>query len=74
MPSQYVLDPAYDFGEHEASITLRETLLKADPAKTGPLDNSLTELLGHFGAHSRNAIRGILKAGGMPPVLKQGKP
>jgi hypothetical protein len=74
MPSQYVLDPTYDFGEHEANITLRETLQKADPAKTRPLDSSLAELLGHFGAHSRNAIRGILKAGGMPTMQNQGRP
>lgn len=74
MPRQYVMDPAYDFGEHEANITLRETLLKTDPAKIGPLNSSIAELLGHFGAHSRNAIRGILKAGGMPTVQNQGKP
>lgn len=74
MPSQYVMDPAYDFGVHEDSITLRETLQKTDPAKIGTLNNSIAELLAHFGAHSRNAIRGILKAGGMPTVQNQGKP
>ncbi len=66
MPAQYVSDPTFDFGEHEPSILLREALAHADPKKTGALDNSIVELLGHFGAHSRNAIRGILKAGSMP--------
>ncbi len=74
MPAQYVSDPAYDFGVHETGIKLLDVLSGTDPAKIAPLDNSIAELLGNFGAHSRNAIRGILKAGGLPPLPNPGNP
>ena len=66
MPAQYVSDPAFDFGVKESDIDLMGQLSKQDPAKRARLDSAIAELLGNFGAHSRNAVRGILKAGAKP--------
>lgn len=70
MPSRFVQDPGYDFGAHEAGINLLDTMAKTEPAPKAALEASIAELLGHFGAHSRNAIRGILKAGGQSPAFR----
>lgn len=64
LPAAYVSDPAYDFGANEEGIDLVTELAKLDEAKRAALDASVTELMGRFGAHSRNAVRGILKAAG----------
>ena len=64
MPPGMVSDPAFDFGVKESGIDLIAELSRLDPAKRDRLDSAVAELLGHFGAHSRNAVRGILKAGG----------
>ena len=66
MPPGYVSDPAFDFGVKEADIDLVAEVAKGDPAKRAELDRLLAELLGHFGAHSRNLVRGVLKAAAKP--------
>ncbi len=63
LPAGYVSDPAYDFGVKESGIDLLAELGKRDLGKRTQLDTAVTELLGNFGAHSRNLVRGVLKAG-----------
>jgi hypothetical protein len=62
MPAALVSDPAFDFGVKENSIDLLGIMDQVDAAKRAALDSELAELLGHFGAHTRNAVRGILQA------------
>ena len=50
----------------EAGIDLGGAMAKSDPGKRAELDQQLGELLGRFGAHSRNTIRGILKMAAQP--------
>jgi hypothetical protein len=66
MPAGFVSDPAFDFGVKEAGIDLSAAIAKQDPAKRAELDRQIAVLLGHFGAHSRNTIRGVLKAAAKP--------
>lgn len=66
MPAEYVSDPAFDFGVKESGIDLAAAMARADPAKRAELDRQVAALLGHFGAHSRNTIRGILKLAAQP--------
>ena len=62
MPPAYVSDPLYDFAANAAGISVLAEVAKRDPADRTRLDNLLTELLGNFASHSRNALRGILRA------------
>lgn len=62
LPPKYVSDPAFDFGVNESSIDLVQVLSKLDAAKRVRLDGALAEMLGNFSTHSRNTVRGILKA------------
>ncbi len=64
LPAIYVSEPAFDFGVKEAGIDLVAELGKSDPGKRARLDAMTAELMNHFGAHSRNLVRGVLKAGG----------
>ncbi len=66
MPPGFVSDPAFDFGVKEAEIDLVAEIAKRDPAKRAELDRLVAELLVHFGAHSRNLVRGVLKAAAKP--------
>ncbi len=66
LPPEYVSDPAFDFGVKESAIDLARIVHKQDPAKRLRLDRALAEMLAHFGAHSRNTVRGILKAAASP--------
>ena len=66
MPAAYVSDPSFDFGVKESGINLSSELAKRDPADRARLDAVLAELLGNFGAHSRNTVRGILRASTQP--------
>lgn len=63
LPPGYVSDPAFDFGVKESGIDLVTELGKQDAAKRARLDAITAELMGNFGAHSRNLVRGVLKAG-----------
>jgi hypothetical protein len=62
LPKKYVSDPSFDFGVNESGIDLQAELGKQDPAKLAPLNDTVSELMGNFGAHSRNLVRGVLKA------------
>lgn len=62
LPAGYVMDPSFDFGVKESEIDLVSELSGLDSAKRNLLNRALTDLMGNFGAHSRNVLRGILKA------------
>lgn len=66
MPASFVSDPTYDFGVNGDSVSLVEVLSKQDPKKRDQLDAAIGEVLSHFGSHSRNVIRGIVKASKAP--------
>lgn len=66
LPPGYVSDPSFDFGVKESGIDLVTELSKQDATKRARLDGALAELLGNFGAHSRNLVRGVLKASAAP--------
>ena len=66
MPEQFVSDPTFDFGVKEANISLIDELAKRDAASRAKLDAAIAELLGNFGAHTRNEVRSILKASNQP--------
>jgi hypothetical protein len=66
MPSQYVSDPGFDFGAHESDIDLVAILQDRDSAKLMDLNQALSQLMENFGAHSRNLLRGILRASTKP--------
>ncbi len=61
MPASYVSDPGFDFGSQESSIRLLAPLSRHESPERARLDAALAELMGNFGAHSRNALRGILR-------------
>jgi len=61
-----VSDPGFDFGVHESGIDLLAELGQQDSAKLAALKQAVSELMGNFGAHSRNLVRGVLKAGAAP--------
>ncbi|MFZ4481139.1 MAG: hypothetical protein ACOYNZ_14730 [Rhodoferax sp.] len=63
LPAGYVSDPNFDFGVKESGIDLVAELGKQDAGKRAKLDAVVSEMLGNFGAHSRNLVRGVLKAG-----------
>lgn len=62
LPPKYVLDPTFDFGARESGIDLVGELMHQNQAKRARLDKAIAELMGNFGTHSRNVLRGILKA------------
>lgn len=62
MPQGFVSDPNYDFGANEERVTLVKELVNVPTEAKLRLDALVAELLANFGAHSRNAVRGILKA------------
>jgi hypothetical protein len=62
LPPSYVSDPTYDFGVHGDAVSLVDVLSKQDAKKREQLDAAIGEIVSHFGSHSRNAIRGMLKA------------
>lgn len=66
LPASYVSEAAFDFGVKESGIDLLAELSHQDVGKRARLDDAVAELMGNFGAHSRNALRGILKASRPP--------
>jgi hypothetical protein len=66
MPAAYVNDKTLDFGSREAGINLLNELGKKESPERQKLDALLAELMGNFGSHSRNALRGILRASTPP--------
>lgn len=63
-PAKFVTDPNFDFAANEA--TLGPELARDMQGQREALHARIAELLGHFGAHSRNALRGMLKEAGQP--------
>ena len=51
----------------EAQIDVLTELGKQDATQRAQLDAAIAKLLGHFGSHSRNVLRGVLQAGGVKP-------
>lgn len=66
MPAGFVSDPSFDFGVKESGIRLTAEMARQDAGKRAELDALVAELLENFGSHSRNTIRGVLKAGARP--------
>jgi hypothetical protein len=69
LPKGYVSDPAFDFGAKEAGIDLLAEVDRLGPqhaSRRELLDKTLAELLANFGSHSRNVVRGVLRAGKQP--------
>lgn len=64
MPGAFVSDPAFDFGVKESGIDLAAIMAKQDAGKRAELDRIVGELLENFGIHTRNTVRGVLKAAG----------
>ena len=65
-PAKFVTDPNFDFAANEAE--LGPELARDMQGQGDALQARIAELLGHFGAHSRNALRGLLKQVG--PVAR----
>jgi hypothetical protein len=66
MPAAYVSDPGFDFASREDSIKLLSDASQQEKPERARLDATLVELMANFGAHSRNALRGILRASTPP--------
>ncbi len=66
LPGAYVSDPSFDFGVKESGIDLLAEIGKQDAGKRARLEAVTAELMGNFGAHSRNLVRGVLKAASTP--------
>lgn len=58
-PAKFVTDPNFDFAANETQ--LGPELARDLQGQRDALQRQVAELLGHFGAHSRNALRGMLK-------------
>jgi len=58
-PAKFVTDPNFDFAANEAQ--LGPELARDMQSQRVALQGQMAELLSHFGAHSRNALRGLLK-------------
>ena len=64
IPAHLVSDPKFDFGVNEARIDLLAEIDRFGAGKRATLEAMVAELMGHAGAHSRNTVRGVLKAAG----------
>ena len=64
VPPALVSDPRFDFGVKEADIQLLAEIERFGPGKRAELESLVAELLGRLGSHSRNTVRGVLKAAG----------
>ncbi len=67
MPANYVSDARYDFGSQGGNVDLLDEVTKREAAQRADLESTITELFRDFGAHSRNLVRGLLRASGSPP-------
>jgi hypothetical protein len=66
LPATYVSDPGFEFGTRETGISLLQEAARRDAPEHSKLDAAVAELAGNLGAHSRNALRGILRASSSP--------
>lgn len=62
VPSKYANDPTFDLGAQGVDVDLIDVLSQSDVGARTALDDVIAELLRNFGAHTRNHVRGILKA------------
>ncbi len=60
LPGEFVNDPTKAFGSN-GDVDIVGAISKVDAAQRAELDTAIAEMLGNFGAHSRNMIRGIQK-------------
>ena len=58
-PPKYVSDPSYDFGASGGSGALIAEVAERTPEQRAEIEGAVNELMGHFGAHSRNLVRAI---------------
>ncbi|MFG6469180.1 hypothetical protein [Roseateles sp. BYS87W] len=63
-PARFVSDPNFDFAANEAQ--LGPELARDLQSQRDGLHRVIADLLGHFGAHSRNALRGMLRQVSQP--------
>jgi hypothetical protein len=59
-------DPSVDWGTREAGVMVLQDTAKRQTPERSKLDAAVAELSANFGAHSRNAVRGILRASSPP--------
>lgn len=65
LPPEWVSDPQVDLQALEHDLPPLEETLRKEPAKRARLQALLAEWMGNFGAHSRNALRAIVKSGNL---------
>jgi len=63
IPAAYVSDPGFDFGVKESGIDLLAAIDRQGSHQREELQAEVARLLAHLGAHSRNTLRAILRAG-----------
>lgn len=63
LPPDWVAEPTMDLQSQEAPLRQLPELLAQDPTRRARLQSLATELMANFGAHSRNALRAIVKSG-----------
>lgn len=63
LPAEWVADALIDLQPQDATMRLLPDLLAQDPTRRARLQGLVTEWMGNFGAHSRNALRTIVKSG-----------
>jgi hypothetical protein len=64
MPARYVNDPSYDFAASSNQAQLGQDMARQLAEQRASLQAAISRLLGHFGAHSRNLVRAVLREGG----------
>ncbi|WP_374660058.1 hypothetical protein [Inhella sp.] len=60
-PARYVTDPSFDFGATESGLDLDADMRRQLLAQREAFQAAVARLLRNFGAHSRNAVRGMLR-------------
>lgn len=63
LPPEWVAEALIDLQPQDATMRLLPDLLAQDPTRRVRLQSLVNELMGNFGAHSRNAVRAIVKSG-----------
>ena len=64
MPAKYVSDTRYHFFSQGGNVDLLDEVTKREAVQRADLESTIAELFRHFGAHSRNLVRGLLRASG----------
>lgn len=61
-PARFVTDPSFDFAAQEEALNLDADMRRQLQAQREAFQAAVARLLRNFGAHSRNAVRGLLRA------------